>query len=259
MVARYRILLTTFVCVLGACGDQSSGGGADGGGQADTVLAAVDAGAKDASSEFPHPGFGDISGACDVLDTELTAPEPGFFRSTIAFDRLYTDSDLMMLTLGGQEIIADGNAGGSSVLSEVFAYELLERCENAQLLKTETEIIYDTEGKITDFLAEVDSLKIGVSVTRAVAFPFEDPYPVEKAEELLSGKLADILLSSENVSAEDRWEKQILAVLAYAPGHADALQAAYANIDPAVQADTLVLVLVTNGADDFIYCNGLCQ
>jgi len=127
------------------------------------------------------------------------------------------------------------------------------------LLKTENEIVYDTQGKITDFLAEIDGGKIGVSVTRAVAFPFANPYPLASAQELLSGKLADVLVSSANVSSGDRWTKQILAVLAYSPAHADVLFQAYQGLDSAISADTLVVVIVTNGADDFIYCNGLCE
>ena len=36
--------------------------------------------------------------------------------------------------------------------SEVFAYEWLARCEQATLLKTETEIVYDVVGKKADIL-----------------------------------------------------------------------------------------------------------
>ncbi len=257
----YRIdlaLCLTMALATVACGDESSALKADSGSLLDAALA-TDAGIDSDAAALPRPGFGALSGECDVLDDELTSDMSGFFRLALDFDRLYTDDDLGMLTLGGQEIIADGNAGGSSVLSEVFAFEALQRCEDAALLKTENEIVYDTQGKITDFLAEIDGGKIGVSVTRAVAFPFADPYPLASAQELLSGKLADVLVSSANVSSADRWTKQILAVLAYSPAHADVLFEAYQGLDSAISADTLVVVIVTNGADDFIYCNGLCE
>jgi hypothetical protein len=150
-------------------------------------------------------------------------------------------------------VLTDGNAGGSSLESEIFAYEVLARCEGASLLKTETEVVYDTAGKITDLLVDIDGLKIGVSVTRAVAFPFESAYTVEQAETLLTGKLADILESSANVSAADAWTKQILHVIAYAEGHAASLETALANIDDAIVADTIVYVTITDGDDAFIY------
>lgn len=213
----------------------------------------------DAGQAFPTPGFGTISGECNVLDDELTSSEPSIVRSVFTFDRMYEETDLSMLTAGGQQIIADGNAGGSSVLSEAFAFEMLSRCESASLLKTETFIEYDVEGSLTDFLAEIDSEKIGVSVTRAVAFPFEDPYQVSQATELLSDKLIDVQESTANVALVDRWQKQILAVLAYSPGHADAIAEAWMQLDSETRADTVVHVMVTNGSDDFIYCNGPCQ
>ena len=209
-------------------------------------------------STFPTPGFGSITGDCNVLDDELLLQAPALLRSSFNFDRMYEDADLSMLSTGGQQIVADGNAGGSSVLSEVFAFEMLARCESAALLKTETNIDYDTEGKLTDFLADIDSEKIGVSVTRAVAFPFDDPYEVTQAAELLQDKLSDVLESSANVGAEDRWQKQILAILAYSPGHADAIAEAWMNLDAETRADTIVHVMVTNGQDDFIYCDGVC-
>lgn len=207
----------------------------------------------DGSSALPLAGFGAISGDCDELDVELDAPEPSLFASAIDFEVAYTDADRDMLTAGGQKILDDGNAGGSSLLSEVFAFEVLARCELAGLSRTETEIRYDVEGAITDLLVSIDGAPIGVSVTRAVAFPFDDPYTAEQARMLLDDKLAGVLESSANVAAADRWEKQILAILAYGPGHADALAVAYAEVDPAVAADTIVWIVVTDGADDFIY------
>ncbi len=218
--------------------------------------AGADAGSADA---MQSSAFGSISGECGVLDDELISAQPGLFRLAIDFDRLYTDADKGLLSVGAQEILADGNAGGSSVLSEVFAYEVLERCESAALLKTETKINYDVEGKLTDFLAEMDAEKIGVSVTRAVSFPFDSDYSMSAADALLESKLADILVSTANVSDSDRWQKQILAVLAYGPAHADTLASSYAGLAANIKSDTLLYVIVTDGADDFIYCDGVCN
>jgi hypothetical protein len=237
----------------GAGGDARSDGGTavpDGRG--------ADAAAADAGG-LPLAGFGDLAGDCDVLDDELTAAQPSLFESSIDFAAPFTDDQGGQLSAGGQEILAEGNAGGSSLYSEIFAFELLARCELAPLVKTEKEVDYDQAGAITDLLVEVDGEKIGVSVVRAVAYPFEDPYSVGQARELLEGKLADILESTAHVSEEDRWRKQILAVVAYGPGHADALATALDAIEPAIRADTIVWILVTGGDDDFIYCDGPCD
>lgn len=200
-------------------------------------------------------GFGEISGDCGDIDMiELMSSQPFLFVNQIDFaDDAYDESDFEQLSQGGQEIINDGNAGGSSLLSEVFAYEVLERCEMASLLKTETEIVYSTQSKITDLLVQIDGLKIGVSVTRAVSFPRDTPYLEQAAQDLMEKKLGDILLSSMSVAPEDAWTKQILHVLVDRPEHLPVIESALENIDPNVRADTVVILTVTEGADDPIY------
>lgn len=202
------------------------------------------------------PGdFGTIAGPCMRLDSELTSAEPFLFETRLDFmmDAFDDPEERPLLTAGAQEILADGTAGGSSELSEAFAYEVLARCEGATLLETETEIDYDTNGPLTDILVMMGSEKIGVSVTRAFVFPPSDPYTVTLATDLLTDKLMDVLESSANVSAADRWTKQILAVVAYGTMHAESIATAWASIDASLRADTIVYVIVTDGDDAPLY------
>ena len=201
--------------------------------------------------------FGTLSGMCGVLvETDLTSATPMIVHDTMTFDRAFMDPvDRPLLTAGGQVIAATPNAGGSSGLSEVFAFEQLSRCEQATLVKTETQIVYDTPGKITDILVEVDGHKIGVSVTRAVAFPFGDPYTIDAATTLMTKKLGDIKLSTMNVSAGDRWDKQILAVMAWDDQVGDTVEQAIDGLDAGLKADTIVIITSTAGDDIFIYSN----
>ena len=187
-----------------------------------------------------------------MLDDELTAADPASFEGSIDLGASGFDQDA--LTAGGLEMYEDGNLGGNSLYSEILSYEVLARCELAELVKTETEILYeDVGGKKTDYLALIDGLPIGVSVTRAFGFPPDAPYTVEQAADLLEDKLADVQLSSANVSAADAWGKQILHVIAYAEEHAGAVAAALEAIDPPVRGDTIVFVSVTDGTDDWVY------
>jgi len=202
---------------------------------------------------LPLDGFGGLSGACDFLDAEnLLDPTPALFVNTLDLHEKVFDA--AMLSPGGREIMAEGNLGGSSLHSEAFAYEVLYRCELAALLKTEGEIGYqDSGGKKTDLLVEIEGQRLGVSVTRAFGWPPEAPYTQEQADDLLSDKLADVLLSTANVVAEDNWSRQILSVLAYAPAHGQSIEAAWAGLDAAIRADTIVVITVTEGNDDYIY------
>ena len=202
---------------------------------------------------MPLDGFGAISGECGVLEpADLTGPEPMLVRNTIDFGQVEFDYD--QLSEGGQEVYDDGNLGGSSLISEIFSYEVLYRCELAGLIKTEGEIIYTDEGgKKTDLLVELDSLPIGVSVTRAYGWPPEDPYTIDDALDLLEDKLADIPLSTANVAEEDAWEKQILHVMAYASGHADSIESAWLELGDDLLGDTVLMVTVTEGEDEELY------
>lgn len=204
---------------------------------------------------LPLPGFGTITGSCGVIDEQLLSPDPSVIVNAIDFgtDPWDNPADLGLLTSGGQEMVADGNAGGSSLESEIFSLEVLTRCEGATLVKTETEVVYDVSGSITDILVEIDGMKVGVSVTRAVGFPRDAAYTEATATALLTRKLTDIQESTANVSAGDRWVKQILHVIAYADQHVAAMQAAYAALDPSVKADTILWVTRSDGDDEFLY------
>jgi hypothetical protein len=242
--------LLAVIGVLAACGGTSST-------EPDAGAGAGDGPAVDAAADAAAP-FGELGGMCGVLDVPdlMTGSAPRFVRATFTFARPFADpADRPLLTPGGRHVIETPNAGGSSIFSEVFAYEQLARCELAPLVKTETEIVYDTPGKLTDLSVSIDGIKIGVSVTRAFAFPLGTPYTVGQATTLIERKLEDILVSTANVSAADRWQKQILAVLAYDDQAADVVREAWEAIDPAVMADSIVLVTVTHGADTFIYSN----
>jgi hypothetical protein len=207
------------------------------------------------SSGPPLPGFGTITGACGVIDDELLSPDPSVIVNAIDFgiDPWDNPADRPLLTSGGQEMVADGNAGGSSLESEIFSLEVLTRCEGASLVKTETEVVYDLSGSITDILVEIDGMKVGVSVTRAVGFPRDSAYTEATASALLTRKLIDIQESTANVAAGDRWVKQILHVIAYADQHVAAMQAAFGALDPAVKADTILWVTRSDGDDEFLY------
>jgi Fibronectin type III domain len=223
--------------VLGGAGDLGGGGDPGEGGVP---------GAED--------GFGIISGLCDLVAPELGKPTASLFGNRLDFQNdPFDDEDAALLTPGGQGVYSSPSAGGSTLLSEVFAFEVLARCEGASLLKLETEIVYSQMGKTTDLLVAIDGSKVGVSVTRAVGFPPDSPYSTEQASALLASKLAAIQESSQNVAPEDAWVKQILVVMAYSDMHANAIEDAWLGLDEATKADTVLYVVTTDGSDGPLY------
>jgi hypothetical protein len=215
--------------------------------------AGVDAGTSDAGSAVPLAGFGTISGACGPLAlSDLLSPSPSTFETRIDFAMLAFDAGV--LSDGGYRLYTTTNAGGSSIASETFAYEVLHRCELAELAATETQVTYTpTTSKKTDLVVRLEGELVGVSVARAFKFPPGTPLTVAGATMLLQGKFSDILLSSQNVNPPWRWRKQILHVLAYDDVARQAVLDAAAGISPSVRADTILYVTVTDGQDAFIY------
>ena len=199
-------------------------------------------------------GFGVITGG-DQIDDELLSLTWSLITNDLDFgDDPYDDADFALLTPEAQEVLVDGNLGGSGILAEAFSMELLARAESAQLLKTYEEIVYDDPaGKMTDLLIQIDGITIGVEVTRAVKFPPGTPLTTDEARLLLESKLDDIVQSSANVSAADAWQKQILHVFAYSPEDSAALLVALPQISQTLLADTIIMITTTGGDDDFLY------
>ena len=222
-----------------------------------------DAGVEDSSKDAAPPApTGDIlgtlaSGACGILTNELTQATPSLENNLLVFVMGET-YDKASLSPGGQRMFDTANAGGSSTESEAMSYEVLRYCEGATLLHTETEIAYqppDDSGanSITDLEVEIGGKKVGVSVTRAYK-PSTQTLTDADVKALLEKKLEGINRSSMRVLPQDKWVKQILHVFSVNKAATDAIGRTWSTIDPAIRADTIVLVTQTTGGG-FIYCN----
>lgn len=208
--------------------------------------------AVDTGPSVPLDGQGTISGDCGGLaHAQWTSADSHLLANAIDLGDGGLDVDA--LSEDGTRVYEEGNLGGSSLLSEVLAFEMLYRCELATLIKTEAEIVYDTDGKKTDFLADIDGRTVGVSVTRAFHYPPDTPYTLEEADELLRDKLADAGEAAENVSAADAWERTLLHVIAYDEQYAALVAEAHAALGADVTEDHLLVVTTTDGNDEEIY------
>jgi hypothetical protein len=214
----------------------------------------------DASAAVPLAGFGDLSGMCGAIqEADLTSASPKTIQVHFHWAMGYVDpDDRSQLTAGGQHMAATPNAGGNSGLSEIFAYEELARCELATFLKSETEIIYDpVTSKKTDLEIMLDGHKLGVSVTRAFEGPLgSGPLTMADAVTLSQRKFSEIHDSTAGTAnTVDKWDKQILSVLADDDDDATTWLAATATLDAATIGDTILVLITTDGDDAFIYTN----
>jgi len=240
-----------FCLVLAAC-SQPDGAAAD-------LAVADSSSAADlqvGSGADPDDILGTFSGSCGSVLGQLHSSSPSLIDDALVFTagEAYVRS---ALSPDGQRLYDLPNAGGSSTESEVMSFEVLHYCSGATLLKSETEIGYappDTDlggNIITDILVAFGSDKIGVSVTRAY-----QPGGMTDTEihDLLVKKLDGVNHSSARVLPADKWIKQILHVFVPTQEAADAVERIWPTLDPALRADTIVLVTHTTGGG-FIYCH----
>ena len=213
---------------------------------------APDVGA-DGSSCVARAGLGQLSCTCNELDAPLHDAVSAYaFEDQIDFGS--SGWDAAKLTAGGQQMVAEGNLNDGSLKSEIMAYEVLSRCDGAQLLKTEGKIVYaDPAGKKTDLIVQVDGHKVGVSVARAYHYPPSNPYTQPEAQTLLSGKLSDMVLRAANATPQDAWERSILAIIAWDPQYADVVTSVWNQLSSAERANVILVVTVTGGNDAALY------
>jgi hypothetical protein len=206
------------------------------------------------SPSAAQDGHVDIWGTLDasgvvINASALASSEPALMTAVLDCDQTF---DIADLTADAQEVYASYT--GSAAESAALAMEVAAGACLAQLLQTNDEILYsDLGGKKADFRVLIDDRPVGVTVTRAVGYPYEDPYTQDMASTLLSNKLGDILLANANVDSSYAWDKQILVVFAYAEGHVDSLTAAWNALDAGTKGDTIVLAIRTDGDDAFLY------
>mmetsp|Transcript_8398 Transcript_8398/g.9369 ORF Transcript_8398/g.9369 Transcript_8398/m.9369 type:complete len:166 (-) Transcript_8398:47-544(-) len=158
----------------------------------------------------------------------------------------------MHLSDGGVRLLTVPNAGGTSVYSEAMSFEVLKALYQAELDRTEMEIEYCCQSKITDYSITIGEQKIGVSVTRAMHYG-EGRFDEEEARRLLTKKLYGIIESTENVLKKDKWEKQILHIWAEDMYMAKICQDIWNEIDEELKSDSLVYITVAKNASWIFY------
>lgn len=170
-----------------------------------------------------------------VTDVSRCGVLVNYFDQFRAFDH-------MRLTEGAVRIRDTQNAGGNSIESETLSFELLKRCYNAALLKTEMEVCYWPEGgSITDYVCTMfNSVTVAVSVTRAVNH--KEVFSVEDACKLLNKKLRGVKQSSRNSML--KWKKQILHVWVLSQHVAECVLTAWNEMDAFVKGNTVMMITV---------------
>jgi len=76
----------------------------------------------------------------------------------------------------------------------------------------EMEAVYWIEYKLADYIMDLNGENVGVSVTRAVTYPFDVEFSLERARVLVERKLYGLIVARECISEEQSFQKSILHV-----------------------------------------------
>jgi len=201
---------------------------------------------------------GEIDEGCNqngFADYSFESVLPNFIKGsyTILTDFHCSSS----LTDDAYEVFSSDNLGGSSVISQSLAMNILNLL-GYNLYKTSEEISYaDPSGKSLDLLVSMGDTKFGVEVTRAFTFPAGIPYSSSQATALLESKLSDILMAESNLSTIDQIESSLLFIFALDEQHAQVITSVWNNLDQALKADTKLILMTTEGLDEFVYTGSI--
>jgi hypothetical protein len=126
------------------------------------------------------------------------------------------------------------NAGGSSNISEALSMEYMRRRFDAVDFVPEMEVVYWCDACLCDFLMILPGENVGVSVTRAVSYPFDAEYTMEHARELLNRKLYKLMVARNAISEEQSFYRSVLHVWCYTEQVASCIRRAHGEM---VEAD----------------------
>jgi hypothetical protein len=160
-------------------------------------------------------------------------------------------ANAMTLSDGGVRLLTTPNAGGTSEWSEAISFEILRALFGATLRRTEMEIEYKfCNSKITDYSVTMHDAHIGVSVTRAMCFDAcNAPFDRAECTRLLAKKLDGVIASTAGVVKEQRWQQQILHIIAENEQYAQLIRDVYQHdIGTQLKSNTIVIVSTTSNA-----------
>lgn len=105
------------------------------------------------------------------------------------------------------------NAGGNSVISEIFSYTYLEKYFGAKLINTEMELQYHNRCSIVDYSVTIANKTYGCSVTRCFNYiNLKASVEQSKIDRLLNKKIRGLYSANENIIGQP-WDGLILHII----------------------------------------------
>jgi hypothetical protein len=163
-----------------------------------------------------------------------------------------SDWDICQLS---SKIYLEPNAGGKSLHSEAISVKVLNELFGLSDIATEMEVEYRWFNyKRCDYICTMYGQRIGVSVTRAMAYPHPSLFTLEDACRLLNRKIYGLLVAREGVLEKHDFKKCILHIWCETKRISDLVRYYYSTLNVEMK-DNIILVLTVTEYNEasFIY------
>jgi hypothetical protein len=149
------------------------------------------------------------------------------------------------------------NAGGSSEISEAISMLYMQERFHAHNFIPEMEVQYYRESKICDYVMNIEKTRIGVSVTRAMAYPPQKAISSEFAFSLLHKKLIGIIVAKRSVTNKHSFSSSIVHIWCKTSLDADVVMEEYNKIinNDIYNLYAGIYIICSVCASKFIYTN----
>ncbi len=157
-------------------------------------------------------------------------------HQSFIFDDTYTLPAFSDICHDGLRSIEVENAGGQSEISEMFSIDYFCNVYGASNVLLEQEISYAHKYKMADFICTIKDInnkdeRVGISVSRGMAYPTPEYFTIEKARHLLYKKLYGLIVARNCVIKEQSFYKSILHIWCQSSQIVDLLKQAYEELD----------------------------
>lgn len=153
-------------------------------------------------------------------------------------------------SLYAKRMFLNGNAGGSSLLSEMLSYEIFNKIGNAVLFRSEKELDYVfPDGPLADYTMYITDNKLYcTSVSRA--FCYYNNFNKEKCYNLLYKKFSKIKYIEKNINNGNIY-KNILHIFTTTNNNLDIIKSVYLELPLYIKKNIIFIVTITNIVDIF--------
>lgn len=149
------------------------------------------------------------------------------------------------------------NAGGSSNISEALSIQYMHYLLGVKEFVPECEVDYWIEYKMCDYIMKYQDANIGVSVTRAMTYPFDKEFTYDHAMCLLNKKLNGLIIARNAVNPRHRFYKSILHVWCMNQIAAQNIEKAYMTFhqNDNKKVYSTIYVICTVSKNQYIFTN----